>query len=280
MFQINWKLKAFLYIVFSLLKLKGIFYFLQKYITKRSKINIKQINKLWIYHTNAIEKNNVRNILEVGAGKSLEQNIYISYKFNNSITQTAIDMNNMLDLDLLNQASEQIGNILKHNNKGKVKNLKQLKSLYNINYIAPYNLNNFAKINQKFDMCISTTVLEHLKISELEEYLENLKTILEPNGLVSSIIDYTDHYSHTDKNISVLNYLSYSDEEWKKYNNSYLFQNRLRHQDYKKIIEKKNYKINEIYLGDLIEPPSKISKVFDANNKETFISWAYFLISK
>ncbi len=280
MFQINWKLKAFLYIVFSLLKLKGIFYFLQKYITKRSKINIKQINKLWIYHTNAIEKNNVRNILEVGAGKSLEQNIYISYKFNNSITQTAIDMNNMLDLDLLNQASEQIGNILKHNNKGKVKNLKQLKSLYNINYIAPYNLNNFAKINQKFDMCISTTVLEHLKISELEEYLENLKTILEPNGLVSSIIDYTDHYNHTDKNISVLNYLSYSDEEWKKYNNSYLFQNRLRHQDYKKIIEKKNYKINEIYLGDLIEPPSKISKVFDANNKETFISWAYFLISK
>ncbi len=141
-------------------------------------------------------------------------------------------------------------------------------------------MNNFAKINQKFDMCISTTVLEHLKISELEEYLENLKTILEPNGLVSSIIDYTDHYSHTDKNISVLNYLSYSDEEWKKYNNSYLFQNRLRHQDYKKIIEKKNYKINEIYLGDLIEPPSKISKVFDANNKETFISWAYFLISK
>ncbi len=280
MFQINWKLKAFLYIVFSLLKLKGIFYFLQKYITKRSKINIKQINKLWIYHTNAIEKNNVRNILEVGAGKSLEQNIYISYKFNNSITQTAIDMNNMLDLDLLNQAREQIGNILKHNNKGKVKNLKQLKSLYNINYIAPYNLNNFAKINQKFDMCISTTVLEHLKISELEEYLENLKTILEPNGLVSSIIDYTDHYNHTDKNISVLNYLSYSDEEWKKYNNSYLFQNRLRHQDYKKIIEKKNYKINEIYLGDLIEPPSKISKVFDANNKETFISWAYFLISK
>ncbi len=124
MFQINWKLKAFLYIVFSLLKLKGIFYFLQKYITKRSKINIKQINKLWIYHTNAIEKNNVRNILEVGAGKSLEQNIYISYKFNNSITQTAIDMNNMLDLDLLNQASEQIANILKHNNKGKVKNLK------------------------------------------------------------------------------------------------------------------------------------------------------------
>ncbi len=280
MFQINWKLKAFLYIVFSLLNLKGIFYFLQKYITKRSKINIKQINKLWIYHTNAIEKNNVRNILEVGAGKSLEQNIYISYKFNNSITQTAIDMNNMLDLDLLNQASEQIANILKHNNKGKVKNLKQLKSLYNINYIATYNLNNFAKINQKFDMCISTTVLEHLKISELEEYLENLKTILEPNGLVSSIIDYTDHYSHTDKNISVLNYLSYSDEEWKKYNNSYLFQNRLRHQDYKKIIEKKNYKINEIYLGDLIEPPSKISKVFDANNKETFISWAYFLISK
>ena len=42
MFQINWKLKAFLYKVFQFLKLKKTFYFIQKYITKRSRININE----------------------------------------------------------------------------------------------------------------------------------------------------------------------------------------------------------------------------------------------
>ena len=69
--------------------------------------------------------------------------------------------------------------------------------------------------------------------------MEELKTILKPGGLSSLIIDYSDHYSHADKNISPLNYLKYSDKEWKKYNNQYLFQNRLRHQDYKNIFKEK-----------------------------------------
>ena len=95
---------------------------------------------------------------------------------------------------------------------------------------------------------------------------------------MSSNIDYSDHYSHTDKNISGLNYLSYSEKEWKKYNNLYLFQNRLRHQDYKKIFKYSGYKIKNILLGNSLKPPSKISNDFDVYNEETFISCAYFLI--
>ena len=55
MFQINWKLKALLYKLFSLLKLKKTFYFIQKHVTKRSRINITEINKLWVFHSDAIE---------------------------------------------------------------------------------------------------------------------------------------------------------------------------------------------------------------------------------
>tara|TARA_B110000967_G_C18880445_1_gene560721 strand:- start:723 stop:1574 length:852 start_codon:yes stop_codon:yes gene_type:complete len=280
MFQINWKLKAFLYKVFGVLKLNLSFYFIQKYITKRAKIQIKQINKLWVYHADSIEKNNVKNILEVGAGKSLEQNIYISYRFKGLIKQTAIDINKMIDFSLLNQASEQISKILKLKNKGKVKNLKQLNDLYNIDYVAPCELRNLKNKNIKFGMAISTTALEHFTIIDLKEYLDVLKTILSKGGLISSIIDYSDHYSHTDRNISALNYLSYTEKEWKKYNNSYLFQNRLRHQDYKKIFKTGGYKIEEVFLGEAIQPQAKISDEFDVNDKETFIGWAYFLISK
>ena len=277
MFQINWKLKAFLYKILAIFGFKEKMYFIQKYITKRSKIVIKQINKLWLHHANSIEKNSAKKILEIGAGKSLEQNIYISYKFNNTVVQTAIDVNKMIDLSLVNQASEQIAHILKLPKKEKVKNLQDLKNFYKIEYMAPCDLK---KIKSRFDMCVSTTALEHFKVSDLKVYLSDLKNTLVPNGLVSSVIDYSDHYSHTDSDISNLNYLSYSKKEWEKYNNPYLFQNRLRHQDYKKLFESEGYKIIETFLGDTLPPPDTISQDFDINNKDTYVGWAYFLIQK
>ena len=96
MFQINWKLKALLYKIFAFFNLKKIFYFIQKYITKRSKIDIQIISNLWVSHADNIKKFECKNILEIGAGKSLEQNIYLSYFFNNMINQTTIDINKML----------------------------------------------------------------------------------------------------------------------------------------------------------------------------------------
>ena len=277
MFQINWKLKALLYKIFGIFQLKTFFYLIQKHITKRSKVEINEINKSWIHHANSIEKNNIKNLLEVGAGKSLEQNIYISYKFNNLVDQTAIDINQMIDFELLNQASDQISKILGEKNKGRVKNLEELRNLYNIEYKAPCFLKELKIYNKKFDICISTTALEHFTVDDLKEYLVDLRYILSKNVLISSVIDYSDHYSHTDSNITPLNFLSYSKREWEKFNNSYLYQNRLRHQDYKKIIEESGYKIREIFKGKILEAPNKISNEFESENEETYVSSAYFL---
>ena len=277
MFQINWKLKALLYKIFGFLQLKTIFYLIQKYVTKRSKIVINKIDKSWIHHAKYKKKNDVKNLLEVGAGKSLEQNIYISYKFNSSIEQTTIDINEMIDFDLLNQASEKISKILEVENKGKINNLKELKKFYNIEYRAPCLLNELRNDNKKFDICISTTTLEHFTVDNLKAYLIDLKYILSKNVLISSVIDYSDHYSHTDKNITPLNFLKYSKMEWEKFNNSYLFQNRLRHQDYIKIIEEGGYKIKEILKEQPLKAPKKISKEFDSENEETYIGSAYLL---
>ena len=112
MFQINWKLKAFLYKVFQFLKLKKTFYFIQKYITRRSRVNIPEINPHWKRHEISIKNNGCKNLLEIGAGKSLEQNIYFSYIFNGKLEQTAIDINKMIDFQLFNEASKQISNLL------------------------------------------------------------------------------------------------------------------------------------------------------------------------
>ena len=278
MFQINWKLKALLYKLFSVFNFKKIFYFSQKYITKRSKINITEVDKSWKFHVRSIQKNNVKKILEVGAGKSLSQNLYISYVLNNSVQQVVIDINEMIDFELLNQANDQISTMLKLKKKTYVKNLDQLKEVYRIDYRAPLKLENLNE--EKFDMCISTTALEHFTLEDIKDYLNKLKKILSKNAIISSAIDYSDHYSHTDQRISKLNFLSFSEAQWRKYNNLFLFQNRLRHQDYKKIFEESGYHIVEVVLGPTLQPPRLVSKEFDSSNNKTFIGWAYFLIKE
>ena len=160
-------------------------------------------------------------------------------------------------------------------NKGNVDNLKQLSEKYRIDYTAPSKLEN---LKDNFDMCISTTALEHFSIKDIQNYLRDLKKVLTVNGLVSSAIDYSDHYSHTDKKISELNYLKFSKKKWEKYNNLFLYQNRLRHQDYKKIFKNAGYNIQKIILGPSLIPPNVVDGEFDFYNDETFIGWAYFLI--
>ena len=277
MFQINWKLKAFLYKVFQSLRLTKSLYFIQKYITRRSKINIQKIDPHWERHESSIRKNNCISLLEIGAGKSLEQNIYFSYIFNNQLKQTVIDINKMIDFNLFNDASLIISNLLNLKFKGKVTNQEEILNKYNIQYLAPHKLSDLSK--KKFDICVSTTTLEHFSLQDLNNFLLEVKKILKEGGLISSIIDYSDHYSHTDKNINSLNFLKFDESDWVKYNNSYLYQNRLRHQDYRKLFNDFNYQIKIEHKGNSAEKFQNISNKFDAHDDETFICWGYYLLA-
>ena len=132
----------------------------------------------------------------------------------------------------------------------------------------------------KFDICTSTATLEHFSKEDLNSFLNKINFVLSNKRLISSIIDYSDHYAHTDNKITFLNFLKYDDDDWKKYNNSYLFQNRLRHQDYRKIFKNNDFKIIEENEGEMLEKMEKISPIFDEKNRETYLSWGYYLISK
>ncbi len=278
MFQINWKTKSLFYKIFGFLKLKRFFYIIQKLVTKRSKINIKCVNKNWEMHSNNINKFQVNSIVEFGAGKSLEQNIYFSYIFDNKIKQTVIDINKMIDFALFNEANLQISKILNKEKKVDVNSIEDIKRNYNIEYKAPFDFKRLVDDKENFDMCINTATLEHFTIEDIHSCFGNLKKIIKKNGYISSLIDYSDHYCHTDRSISPLNFLQYSKNEWKKYNNNYLYQNRLRHQEYKKIFESFNFSINQTIKGNIGKPPSKISNEFDTKNNDTFILWGYYLV--
>ena len=79
MFQINWKIKALILKILFILKAEKILFFIQKKITKRANINIDNIDPNWEYHLKYLKSFQSNKILEFGAGKSLEQNIFLSH---------------------------------------------------------------------------------------------------------------------------------------------------------------------------------------------------------
>ena len=168
MFQINWKLKALLYKVFEVFKLNKTLYFVQRYITGRAKIQFTTLNPHWKRHAVSIQEKNCKSILEIGAGKSLEQNIFFSYYFDNSKFQKVIDINNMINLELCNEASHRIAKLLNKDFKGKIKNIRDLKNNYNIYYEAPCKVEDIKM--EKFDICTSTTSLEHFSLDDLKKH--------------------------------------------------------------------------------------------------------------
>ena len=136
MFRINWKIKALLYKIIFAFRLKKTLFFIQKNITRRATVKINEINFYWKHHLKYLQSFNSLSVLEFGAGKSLEQNIYLSYKFDNKLAQTVIDISNMLDIELFNDANTQISNVLKTKVKPQVKSINEIKKFYNIEYLS------------------------------------------------------------------------------------------------------------------------------------------------
>ena len=103
---------------------------------------------------------------------------------------------------------------------------------------------------------------------------------MKDDGIVSAKIDYSDHYAHTDKTISLLNYLKFDQNGWKKHNHNCHFQNRLRHYDYVKIFKKCGFVVIEedlVFLESQI--PTEIIQAFK-NNDETWKATSAHIVLK
>lgn len=277
-FLINWKIKSFIYKFLFFLKAQNILFFIQKKITKRANIEILKIDNSWKYHLKNLESHNSMNILEFGAGKSLEQNIFLNYQLKTKLNQTVIDEIKMLDISLFNEANFQVSKILQVEKKPSINSTEEINKFFNIKYLAPHSVEKIAESGTIFDACISTATLEHFPLKDLESTFKNLKKIVKQDGIISATIDYSDHYSHTDQKIGPLNFLQYNKKQWEIYNTPYLFQNRLRHQNFRDFFLKMNYQIVEEKQGPIGTSPKKVSNEFDVDNKETYILWGQFLL--
>ena len=238
--NIPWKLKSFVFRIIDIFNIPHVLYFLQKNITKRSKLKKINSSSIWKKHEQVLKKNNSTDfIFEFGAGKSLIQNLFISNFVKN---QLVVDLNPMIDLSLVEDARIFLCGKFYIKEKTKIKELKDLLK-YGIKYIAPFDASKTNLQDESVDGIISSNTLEHIPKKNLIEIFNELHRVLKKDGIISLIIDYSDHYAHTDKSITLLNYLRFDDEQWKKFNHKCHFQNRLRHYDYINIFRSLDFNI-------------------------------------
>ena len=111
---------------------------------------------------------------------------------------------------------------------------------FGISYHAPHDITD---ADQKVDCSCSNEVLEHIPPDQLVRLLAGLRAVT--TGITTHSIDYSDHYARSDGNLSRFNFLKYDDAQWRPFNSSWQYVNRLRHSDYVRLFREAGFAILE-----------------------------------
>jgi hypothetical protein len=134
-------------------------------------------------------------------------------------------------------------------NRGSSFSLPDFLDLCRIDYIAPGDASCTGLPDQSIDFHTSLRVFEHIPEEILKKILKEGNRIVKKTGMFIHGIDYSDHFSHSDKSISSINFLQFSDGEWKKYaGNRYMYMNRLRHDDFLTLFKSVGHRILDVQV--------------------------------
>ena len=273
--NIGWKMKSAIFREIDRFSLHGLLYLLQKHVTGRAKVSIRSISENWQTHAANLAPLGRGRIVEFGAGKSLSQNIYLSKQVG---SQVLVDIFPMLDMDLFNEAARQISLLDPEIPYRPCSTPQDIEKAYGIAYRAPVDMSRSGFADDSFDGCISTNTLEHIPREAILAIFTELRRVIRPGGLISAIIDYSDHYSHTDRSLHPLNYLTFTEAGFRRHNHAVHYQNRLRHFDYLDIFRSLNYEILEQVPSDFASIPEGISDEFDRNEPSLAALRGMFLL--
>jgi SAM-dependent methyltransferase len=251
----NFKIKCYVQRFFSAIPNGArLNYLFQKHITKTFPVSdakfLYKSNIAYKHHENferfnTLEKPN-KNYYEFGAGWDLIIPLAIcqlGYKTD------VVDIRKLLVYDLVNDANNRFStnnSDLPFKNSKKtevVKNLKDLKDHFGLEYHAPQDARNTKFPDNHFGFSSSTSTMEHIPPDDILKILNETYRIMQKGGVLSMGIDYIDHWSYFDSNLSIYNFLQYTPSEWKKFNPDLNYQNRLRHSDYLKIIAQTPFEV-------------------------------------
>jgi SAM-dependent methyltransferase len=179
------------------------------------------------------KKLNIR-ILDVGCGPDIFINIYLYFIYKKKINQVMTDR-----IDELNRIS--YINNFKYFYKSNINNEIDNFFLNNKYYVKKFSSN---KLADKYDLIYSIYVIEHFNDNEINFFLNNIKSKSE---YYIFVMDFADTYfidkwlDESDK--YKFQYLKYSNFLWNIINNKFIYQSRMRINDYKNLFKQKGFEI-------------------------------------
>ncbi len=112
-----------------------------------------------------------------------------------------------------------------------------------VRYRAPADASATGLPAGSVDVVFSNSVLEHVPGPVIAACFTEARRILAPGGVVFHSVNCGDHYAYADGKINQLNYLRYGDAEWGRWNNRFLYQNRLRAIDFTEMARQAGFAI-------------------------------------
>jgi SAM-dependent methyltransferase len=259
----KWRLKAQVQRVLS--SVPGgneIYYNLQRHVTHSLPIPDTDLlqsvamahRHLEVLRTEGKEPIATAKFFEFGGGWDLH--VPIIFCASGAANQTVVDLSRLVRVDLVQECLERLSSLLGEDEASSLETLREglsgvtdlstITKRLGIAYEAPADARSTGLPEGSIDYITSTSTLEHIPPADISLILNECHRIMRVGGIASMVVDYSDHYSHFDKTIGPYNFLQFSDQEWKRYNPSFHYQNRLRHSQLVALVEASDFEIVEI----------------------------------
>ena len=253
----NWKVKcASSYILSKMPNSIGMYNAIQKHLTKRwhrdVNLTLSKPNN-YTMHLDAFRKHygdfKSAQYYEFGVARDLFSNL-VNYCCGME-RQLAIDLNPLATAELVNDTCGQLSFssnaqiVRQPSNKLGSDFRRDLLEYYGIDYRAPSDARTVALADGTVDLIATTSTFEHIPEDMLREILAECFRLCHKGSIMSHEIDYSDHYSHRDKSITPYNFLSFSDRTWDLVHMRHYYQNRLRHNDIRRLLLEAGFTIVE-----------------------------------
>jgi hypothetical protein len=109
------------------------------------------------------------------------------------------------------------------------RDLNQLLSGMNVQYVAPVNAGKLSLPSQSIDYHVSFMVLQHVRPDALVAIFREGKRLLKPCGLSVHYANVGDLFAGIDPSIGPINFLQFNEQEWESIaGNRYMYHNRFR----------------------------------------------------
>jgi cyclopropane fatty-acyl-phospholipid synthase-like methyltransferase len=112
-----------------------------------------------------------------------------------------------------------------------------------VDYRAPMDATRTGLDSAQFDCIFSNSVLEYVPPAVIDALFTEAMRILDDEGVMFHSVNCGDHYAYVDRSINQLNYLRYSDSKWSRWDNAFLYQNRLRAHEFVERAENTGFEI-------------------------------------